>query len=146
MNLARFLVAVSLLFPARPQDRAEVVRAVLAVSEDLDGSLTGSRAGDAALLLVWSFAESDWRACVAGDGGRSLGAFQLQMLDEKRACDVPTAAAEWLRRARRSEGVCAVLPPDERLAGLASGACDRGRELARRRVTEARALAGALAW
>ena len=53
----------------------------LAVEEEGKGGedlLTGTKQGDAVLLSVYAAYESGMRICSSGDGGKSLGTFQLQ--------------------------------------------------------------------
>lgn len=87
----------------------------------------------AARMTVYAVLESGLELCAEGDGGKSLGPWQLQRAPREVACDPARAAAEWLARARQSESDCALLPRDERLAELVSGSCTNrgGRKLAR---------------
>ena len=89
----------------------------------------------AARMAVYAVGESGLRTspCVTGDGGKSLGVWQLSDVGEAVACDPARAAPAWLAKAQKSFADCAALPEGERLAELASGACDRGRRLARHR-------------
>lgn len=103
----------------------------LAVANDDEAPLTESRDGDAALMASYVYFESSVNACpVPGDHGASHGAFQLQGVGVKRACDPIAAAPIWLRMAHRSVADCAWLPVKEQLAELVSGSCGRGRHLA----------------
>lgn len=143
--LPTLLLLLALALPgSSPQNARSVAVAVWSLAPSLTGDLTGSPAGDAALMVLWAHRESAFLPCVRGDSGRSVGAWQLQNYGP--ACDVTASAAEWLRRAEASVQLCGQNPPDERLAALASGSCDRGRALAATRVAEARALAAALSW
>jgi hypothetical protein len=111
-----------------------------AIAELADGSITGDVWEDAALVAVYSSLEGANRRCPVGDGGKSLGPLQLQRSSRAVACTPALAVAEWLRRARDSVARCAKLQPDERLAALASGSCDRGRALVRQRAELARTI------
>lgn len=99
-----------------------------------------------ALLVEFAFAESTFRLvdaggqCLRGDGGKALGLFQLQHTPEALACAPATAARLWLAMAHASTKRCSSLEPDEQLAALTSGSCDRGRQVSRRRMRAARAL------
>jgi hypothetical protein len=97
----------------------------------------------ASLMVVYSLWEGGNQRCAVGDGGRSLGPFQLQDRPEAIACDPVSAARVWLRMAEYSWKACEAkgLPPDERLAQLASGSCDRARDKVRKRAELARELA-----
>jgi len=94
-----------------------------------------------ALLVVYAARESANTLCVKGDGGRSLGTFQLQGVSEGVACDPAQAVTAWLGRASASIALCASNAPEERLAALASGSCDHGRLVARARMLLARQIA-----
>jgi hypothetical protein len=94
----------------------------------------------AALMAVFAAYESSNERCAVGDHGKSLGAWQLQKVEPEVACDPMRAAPIWLARKADSEAKCANLPPDERLAMLASGSCDFGRAISRRRMQIARSL------
>jgi hypothetical protein len=87
----------------------------------------------AARMVVYAIHESGLSACASGDGGKSLGTWQLQGVSTETACDPQKAAPVWLAMARRSMADCSALPPAERLAELVSGSCERGRRLARDR-------------
>jgi hypothetical protein len=100
----------------------------------------------AARMAVYAIHESGLSVeCLAGDGKKSLGTWQLQGVPEAVACDPAKAAPVWLGRARQSIADCSALPASERMAELASGSCDRGRMIARLRESFVlRALAHAL--
>ena len=90
-------------------------------------------AGD---LVVFDLFESNNRLSAVGDHGQSHGPWQLSTKRARPevARDPEKAAAIWLELAARSRKDCANLPEDERLAEVASGSCERGRVLARRRA------------
>ena len=71
------------------------------------------------MLLVTSHQESRFRANAVGDGGRSLGAFELQGVRPVDAFDVRTAARLAYSRLRESAKVCPAAP----LAFYVSGDC-----------------------
>jgi len=112
-----------------------------AIADTADGSLLGDVRNDAALMAVFVAYEGGFRKCPVGDGGKSLGGLQLQRASRRVACTPSLAVAEWLARAQESMQTCAGLPPEERLASLASGSCQAGRSLVRRRVQVARRVA-----
>lgn len=116
---------------------APVARAIAATAPDREW---------AARMAVYTVHESGLSTeCVAGDGDRSHGAFQLQGVPNAVACDPMQAAPIWLARARQSIADCAALPESERMAELASGSCERGHQIARLRESFVlRALARAL--
>lgn len=90
-------------------------------------------AGD---LVVFDLFESNNRLSAVGDHGQSHGPWQLSTKRARPevARDPEKAAAIWLELAARSRKDCAKLPEDEQLAEVASGSCERGRVLARRRA------------
>lgn len=94
--------------------------------------------GDACDLAVYADFESGAQALAVGDGGRSLGAWQLQRVPARLAFEPAAAARVWLGVADASRALCADLPAAERLAALVSGSCARGRTKARRRDEIAR--------
>jgi len=122
---------------SRKRGAESVARAIAATAPDREW---------AARMAVYTIHESSLHTeCVAGDGGKSHGAFQLQGVPDAVACDPAKAAPVWLARARKSAEDCAALPPSERMAELTSGSCARGRMLARLRESFVlRALARAL--
>jgi hypothetical protein len=95
---------------------------------------------EAALLAVFSSYESGNFARAVGDGGRSLGAWQIQGIGAG-AFDPYFAASYWLDLANRNIKGCWRNAPDERLASLASGSCFKARAKVRLRVRLARELA-----
>jgi len=91
---------------------------------------------EAADLVVYDVREGGNRLASVGDGGHSHGPWQIS---DKRAKpevarDPDRAAPIWLSLAAQSRKDCANLPEDEQLAEVASGNCDHGRELTRRRA------------
>lgn len=112
-----------------------------AVASDEETPLGGSLRAEAALMVVYAWHESNYKACAAGDSGRSLGIFQLQRLPRVVACDPGQAARIWLARAHDSYTRCEGVEEDARLAALASGNCGHGHVLARSRQRLALGLA-----
>ena len=100
--------------------------------------LTGSVEGDAALMVEYAYQESAFRARTVGDGGKSLGAWQLQRVTPAVGFDPMQAARIWLARAHASW--CRDNPPGTELAALASGSCERGRKLVKWRWENAARL------
>ncbi len=94
----------------------------------------------ASLMVVYAAYEGGNLRCAVGDGGASLGPYQLQDVPETIACDPIEASKVWIQKAKYSWRRCDKNPPEERLAHLASGSCDRGRALARRRDAIARRI------
>ena len=92
----------------------------------------------ASLMTVYEVFEGGNQKCAVGDGGKALGPFQLQGVPESVACDAEAAGRVWLRKAKDSWETCKHNLPDEKLALLASGRCDKGHVLARRRAKYAR--------
>lgn len=116
----------------------EIADAIADKAEPLEGlSLRETEA----LLAVYAAKESANQLCPVGDGGKSLGVLQLQGVPASLACRPSTAVPLWLARARSSMALCASNAPDERLAALASGRCDRGRQKVAERMRLAKALA-----
>jgi hypothetical protein len=105
---------------------------------------TASSREQAARMAVYSSYESSNVASARGDCGygicRSLGAWQLQSVSPEVALDPFRAAPAWLALAADAESRCAKNQPDERLAVLASGSCNRARPKVRRRAETARAI------
>jgi len=97
---------------------------------------------DAARMLVYAAYESSLTIHVTGDGGASRGPFQLKNVPDEVAYDPARAAHYWLYLASKSRQLCASNPPDEQLASLASGNCQKARVKVRRREETARAIAG----
>lgn len=96
--------------------------------------------GRAALGAVYSSDESANQRCRVGDGGQSVGAWQMKGLSKDAACTPAREFPLWLAAVRRSEAACAHNAPDERLAALASGSCDHGRQKVRFRAVLARKI------
>jgi hypothetical protein len=94
----------------------------------------------AAEMTVYAVFEGGNRACAVGDGGKSLGPWQMQRLPASVACDARQAAAVWLERAAKSRIDCAALPENEQLAALSSGNCGHGHVVSRRRDALAKGL------
>lgn len=94
---------------------------------------TRDEAGD---LVVYSVFESNNRLTAVGDGGKSHGAWQLSArYATPEIARIPEKAAPlWLAAAVQARKDCAKLPEDDRLAEIASGSCQYGRQLARRRA------------
>jgi hypothetical protein len=90
-------------------------------------------AGD---LVVFDLFESNNRLAAVGDHGLSHGPWQLstKRAPPEVARDPEKAAAIWLSLAAQSRKDCAKLPEDDQLAEVASGSCQYGRVLARRRA------------
>ena len=141
---ALLLVVLAAISPQAPKtgNATAVVDGIAsAVEADTQPPLTGSREGDAVLMVRWAYGEDPrFRACAVGDGGKSLGPMQLQQVPASIACDAKAAPRVWLGRAHASVALCVHNAMDEKLAALASGKCDRGRKLTRTRVQEARTL------
>lgn len=97
----------------------------------------------ASLMVLYAAFEGGNLRCAEGDGGKALGPYQLQGVAREVACDPVASSRAWLRLADWSWKVCtkAESPPDERLAFLASGSCDRGRKKVRARAELARLIA-----
>lgn len=140
------LVLLSILTKRPHPSPSEILiaRAVVhAVEVDEEPPITGDKPGDVALAMRFVLEESSFRltdktgACISGDGGRALGIFQEQNTPPAQACDPTIAARIWFGMAHRSVAQCAWLDPDDRLALLASGSCDRGRVVSRRRMRAA---------
>ena len=99
---------------------------------------------DAGDLVVYAVFESNLRLAAVGDSGKSHGPWQLTAkYATPEVARVPEKAAPlWLAAAAQARKDCAKLPEDDRLAEIASGNCDAGRSLARRRAAlRRRALA-----
>jgi len=137
--LLTLLLAASLALAPHDRGPADEVQAVLAgiataVDADTGEPLTGTREGDALLLLVWSHHESRWRVCPGGDGGKAWGPLQLQHTPRALVCAPAEAARIWLAMARAAVATCGDLTP------IASGVCGRARGLVVRRMREAEGL------
>jgi hypothetical protein len=95
---------------------------------------------EAALAVVYAAYESGANAAAVGDGGKSLGAYQLRFVAEEVATDPDASTGVWLTRARAAARICSG-EADERLAALVSGRCEAGRAKARRRAAMAHEVA-----
>lgn len=116
---------------ARTRDARAIAAAIAQVAP------TREAAAELALYAAW---ESGNRIDVVGDGGLALGPWQLH--DARATALEPVRAARrWLQLAAASREKCAGNAPEERLAALASGSCDRGRAIVRRRDEVAMLLA-----
>jgi hypothetical protein len=121
----------------RSRDAREIAAAI---ARNVDGSLLGSRRQDAYLIAIFGSYESALRKRMVGDGGKALGFLQLQYAGPEVAFNPDRAIGFWLATARRSMELCAHNAPEERLAALASGRCDRGRRVVRRRMAVLEAI------
>lgn len=135
-SLLTLIIAIAALLGPRDRGPADEVRATFvgiatAVDADTEPPLTGSKEGDAALMTSWAHAESRWRICPEGDGGKALGAFQEQHTPRSLACAPAEAARIWLTMARQSIARCGDL------TAVVSGVCGRGRRIVRRRAAVA---------
>lgn len=96
---------------------------------------------EAARMVVWGVFESGLRSSAVGDGGKSVGVWQLQkkIVGDEVARDPMRAAGAWLAFARASRAACAASPPELRLAALAGGDCAHAlEEVAKRERIAAR--------
>jgi hypothetical protein len=122
-------------------DRAHDARAVAHAV-----AATANSREQAALMTVYAAYESAFDTHARGDCNldrsycAAKGAFQLWNVPPEVADDPLKAAPKWLALAADAEARCAKNPPDERLAVLASGSCDRARPKVRRRAETARAI------
>jgi len=119
--------------PGRYDRGPDARRIAQAIVANADGSLTGTRALDAAVYATYSSYESGNDASAVGDHGRAHGPWQIWFVSEAVATDPMQAAPVWRSIAASSMATkaCAALPEDERLAGLA-GSCSY--QPARRKV------------
>jgi hypothetical protein len=127
--------------PGRYDKGPDARRIAEGIAAAADGSLTGTRQQDAALMATFTSYESGNVATAVGDGGRAHGAFQLHYVPEQVAFDPLRAAPIWRSIARETmtSAVCKDNPPDERLAGVA-GSCSyaKARRKVRQRMQAAR--------
>lgn len=133
---AALVVLSARLLPLRDyadlEVRYELAQAIERVTDDVI---------EQRLLMVTATEESAWDPKVLscerkGDSGKSVTAFQVQVFGSLRreVCASPESAARVaLEMLRASQAACAHLPEAERLAFYASGSCDRGRQISRRR-------------
>ena len=119
-------------------------RIAAAIASSADGSLTGTRVGDAALMATYSSFESGNNASATGDctaAGvcRAHGAWQIWYVPEDVAFDPARAASVWKSIAASSMKTCDKNAPDERLASVA-GSCTfwKARQKVRQRAQAAR--------
>lgn len=103
----------------RTKDAAEIAAAI---------AVGASSREEAALGVVYAAYESANRKCAHGDGGKSLGTWQMQRLSETVACTPALAFPIFLERARLSLAHCGTM------AEYVSGNCDHGRDKAARRA------------
>jgi hypothetical protein len=113
-----------------------------AVNAEQDAPITDSLEHDAALMVVYAIYESGLRKCVSGDGGKSLGTFQLQGWPIEVACNPDEAARAWIRIAKNVQAMCSGNSKMTDLAGLASGYCNRGLKLVTHRYEKMWELIG----
>jgi hypothetical protein len=95
----------------------------------------------ASLMTVYAAYESSMQKCAVGDGGRSLGTWQLQFVPREVACDPARAASVWLSLVKDAQTRCPGSDPDDRLSILTGGSCSRGVLVARTRARIAREIA-----
>lgn len=94
-------------------------------------SATARSREEAERMSEYACFESGLVRTAIGDGGKSRGVFQLQRVSDEVAFTPLLAARAWLELA---DAVwCAGNQQDEELAALASGSCQKGRTLVRRR-------------
>lgn len=84
-------------------------------------------------LVVYGAYESGFQKRASGDGGKAYGFLQLQQVPATVAENPRLAIEAWMAKANYSLERCASNPPEERLAALTSGDCQKGRMLARHR-------------
>lgn len=94
-------------------------------------SATARSREEAERMSIYACFEGGMLRKAVGDGGKSRGVFQLQRVSDETAFTPLLAAKAWL--ALEDAVWCAGNAQDEELAALASGRCDRGRTLVRRR-------------
>jgi hypothetical protein len=101
-------------------------------------SLTARSREEAERMSEYAVFESSLVKRAIGDGGKSRGVFQLQRVSDEVAFTPLLAAKAWLQL---EDAVwCTGNAPDEELAALASGSCQKGRTLVRRREALRRQL------
>ena len=123
--------------PGRYDQGPDARRIAAAIVSHVDGTLTGDRAHDAALVATFSSYESGNDARAVGDHGKSHGMLQIKYLPQEVAENPDRAVPNWIALAR--DGACKDLPVDEKLAGLA-GSClsAKARQKVRQRAQAAR--------
>ncbi len=121
----------------------DAARIADAIAHGADGSLTGTRREDAALMATFSSYESGNKADAVGDSGRARGAWQLHYVADSVAFDPARAVSVWrsIALGTMKAAVCRDNAPDERLAGVA-GSCSYApaRRKVRQRVQVARGV------
>jgi hypothetical protein len=133
---AELLLLASLLAPGA--ERAGDVRAV---TEAIATAVASQRERlydertDAAIMLVYAWRESGFRAHAVGDNGRAKGAWQLWLVPDASAFDLGRAARIWYARAVEGKKWW----PDCPLKSV-SGGGDMGARIAAHRVALARTL------
>ena len=144
MTGAELLVVAAMLAPGaeRTPGAADVVQAVALAVQDararvFDDDPTGDT--DAVVQLVYAWRESGFRADAVGDGGKSLGMWQLRYTPAAFALDPLRAAIVWRRLAFAGKRRW----PDCPLRGV-SGGGSAGERVAAQRVQLARQLVGRL--
>lgn len=92
-------------------------------------------------MAIFSSYESGNKADAIGDGGKSLGAFQVRYASPEVAFDPARAVLWWRSIAVGSLKACEKNDPDERLASVAGGCSyPSARRKVRQRVKIAREL------
>jgi len=94
-------------------------------------SATARSRDEAERMSIYACFESGLVRKAIGDGGKSRGVFQLQRVSDEVAFTPLLAAKAWLQL--EDTVWCSGNPQDEELAALASGSCQKGRTLVRRR-------------
>lgn len=94
-------------------------------------SATARSRDEAERMSIYACFEGGMVRRAIGDGGASRGVFQLQRVSDEVAFTPLLAARAWL--ALEDAVWCNGNAPDEELAALASGSCQKGRTLVRRR-------------
>lgn len=142
---AMFAASIAIASPPQhPVSRDEVIAMMRAIHPGWEHTGDAREIADAisrdapdrytaAVETVYAVRESGLRKCAEGDGGKSLGAWQLQGVDRTIACDPRRAAPVWRGMAEDSIERCQANPPGTALAGLVSGSCERGRSIAKSR-------------
>jgi hypothetical protein len=117
-----------------------VVQAI--ADESIADPLMGDPISTAAVLLVFAFRESSYRADVRGDSGKSCGLFQSPCASTPLR-DPKAQATIALAIMRRSMVAC----PDFPFAVYASGSCSSvaGRRISSERIADAKRLVASVA-
>lgn len=135
--LHALIVAIwAAIHPAAPKlhDASEIADAItIAVNEDKEPPVFGSREEDAAIMAYYALRESWLAKGAVGDGGRSYGVWQEPAITGR--ADVLTQARAWLVTLHEGARICPASP-----AAPLSGGCWAARSLANRRVARARTL------